>query len=1336
MATLVLGIAGSAAGGALLPSGLTMFGSTLTGAAIGGAAASIGGAFVDQALLGPLAGATGLTSLQAGPRLSDVKLGTSSEGTPIPRVYGRVRIPGQLIWATRFKEEKRKVKQANAGGGKNVGITADQSGAVEYRYYANVAYALCEGPILGVTQIWADGKKLKQKKVNFTVHLGTEDQEPDAFIESKEGAGKVPAYRGVAYIVFKEWPLEAFGNRLPVVNFEVIRAFDPFEEQVRAVTVIPGAGEFIYDPEPVIATTGGVTVPENVHQEDAETDAQASAIQLAHLLPNVRRVSLVVTWFGTDLRIRECEIRPGVETALKTTEPYAWRAGGVDRSGAHVVSQVDGRPAYGGTPSDISVGRFIQAANALGIDVTVYPFIAMDVPAGNALPNPYTGETGQPAHPWRGRITCDPAPGQPGSADKTGACAAQVAAFVGSAEITDFSVEGTELHYSGPDEWSYRRFILHCAAICAAAGGVDGFIIGSELRGATRLRSDADTFPFVDALVDLAAEVKAILPTTKIIYAADWTEHPAYVPDDGSGDVYFHLDPLWTSPNIDAVGIDCYWPLADWRDGEEHLDWQPGRTIYDLDYLRGNVQGGEAYDFYYPSGGETGNEASAERIAQERLPIEDGAYGKPWVFRPKAIKDWWQNQHFNRPGGVEAGSPTEWVPRSKSIWFTELGCAAVDKGANQPNVFIDPKSSESFAPYFSRATRDDLIQRRYLQAMLGFFDPEHADYAVGSNPVSSVYAGRMLDLDRAYVWTWDARPYPTFPQALSVWSDGVNWERGHWLTGRIGGGAVASLVGQLLQDYGFTRYETSALQGSVDGFVIDRLMSAREALQPLSLAYFFDAYESGGVIRFKRRGVDGPALAVTPDDVVEIRADDPLYSLTRGQETELPVSAKITYINVAKGYQQGSAEARRLNVRSGRVSAAELPIVMRQEQAEQIAESWLHEAWSARERASFALPPSELALEPTDVVTLEAEGRSHRFRITETRDAAYKAIEARAIEPRIFEPLRVPARDAEPSLPPVFGPASAFFLDLPLFRAGEAEAAGYVAGNADPWPGAIAFLRSPGDSGFILNVIAELQPTFGETVFDFYSGPLWRHDRSNALRVTLARGELTSVTDEALLAGANLAAVKNGDGAWELFQFATATLVAPLTYDLSGFLRGQFGTEGAMGDPVSAGASFVLLDEAVVAADMTRDDVGLPFNWRFGPVNEAIDDISYKTEEHAFTGLGLRPYAPAQLRGIREPGSGDWALSWIRRTRTGGDSWEQEDVPLGEESELYDVEILDAPGGSVLRTASGLSAPVFDYAAAEQVADFGSTQASLDLRVFQRSATYGRGAPAEAAVYA
>ena len=83
MATLVLGIAGSAIGGALLPGGLSLLGATLSGAAVGSTLATIGGAFIDQALLGPLTSATGQASVPQGPRVTDLKLGTSSEGTPL-----------------------------------------------------------------------------------------------------------------------------------------------------------------------------------------------------------------------------------------------------------------------------------------------------------------------------------------------------------------------------------------------------------------------------------------------------------------------------------------------------------------------------------------------------------------------------------------------------------------------------------------------------------------------------------------------------------------------------------------------------------------------------------------------------------------------------------------------------------------------------------------------------------------------------------------------------------------------------------------------------------------------------------------------------------------------------------------------------------------------------------------------------------------------------------------------------------------------------------------------------------------------------------------------------
>src|SRR5690606_40616242 len=68
------------------------------------------------------------------------------------------------------------------------------------------------------------------------------------------------------------------------------------------------------------------------------------------------------------------------------------------------------------------------------------------------------------------------------------------------------------------------------------------------------------------------------------------------------------------------------------------------------------------------------------------------------------------------PGGAELSAPTAWVPRSKPVWFTELGCPAVDKGANQPNVFVDPKSAENAMPYHSGGARSDGMQRRFLRS--------------------------------------------------------------------------------------------------------------------------------------------------------------------------------------------------------------------------------------------------------------------------------------------------------------------------------------------------------------------------------------------------------------------------------------------------------------------------------------------------------------------------------------------------------------------------------------------------------------------------------------------
>lgn len=1316
MATLALAAAGAAAGSALLPAGVGFLGITLTGATIGAQIGSLAGSYVDNALFG----SSGSSRAVEGPRLSDLHVTASSEGAHIPRLYGRARLGGQVIWASDLEEEIITSPQSS-GGGKGIGGGSSGAQVTEYRYYANFAVGLCEGEITRIGRVWADGRELDLSAYTWRLYTGSETQSPDSLVSAHLGTARAPAFRGLAYIVFERMALAEFGNRVPQLSFEVFRALEAGEEDIKGVVIIPGSGEFVYATQPVRKAFGdGVSQALNIHTREAATDWEAGIDQLEATLPNASAASLVVSWFGTDLRAGHCQIKPGVERADTPTEPIAWSVAGLSRASAHVVSQRDGRPAYGGTPSDQTVIAAIRDLTARGFAVTLTPFVLMDIAADNTLPDPYGG-TAQAVYPWRGRITCHPAPGMAGSADKTAAAAVQIASFAGTAQVSHFALDGETVVYSGPDEWSYRRMVLHQAFLAKAAGGVEAFLIGTELRGLTWVRSAEAVYPFVAALVALAADVKSVLgPGVKVSYAADWSEYFGHQPADGTGDVYFHLDPLWASPAIDAVGLDVYWPLADWRDGRTHLDYLAGYTsIYDLDYLSANVQGGEGFDWYYAS--------AADRDAQVRTPITDGQ-GKPWVYRYKDIKSWWSNAHYDRPGGVESATPTAWVAQSKPFWFMEIGCPAVDKGANQPNVFVDPKSSESAYPYYSRGVRDDFMQRRFLKAFIDYFDWTKPGYVANANPVSALTGQRMADLARTFVYCWDARPYPAFPQQTDVWGDGANWQFGHWLNGRLSNAPLGKVVAQILSDYGFSGFNAQALSGVVPGYVIDRIMPARDALQPLELAYFFDSLESGGEIVFRHRGLAEPSRHVGLDDLVETRASADLLTLTRAQETELPASAKVRFIAAGNDYRQGVAEARRLSGASGRISQADLAVVLDEERADSIAETWLFETWAARERASLRLPPSALALEPGDIVRVETGARTRDVRITEVIDDGARAMSALGIDPEVYSGTSVAPRPVKPADPVASGPPALVFMDLPVLTETQSPRAGYVAALQQPWPGGVALYSSPQTSGYALRSVLPAPARIGRTLDAIAPGPAGRIDHATRFRVRMAYGVLTSADLVSVLSGVNAAALEIGEGEWEILQFLSAELVAPQTYEVSGLLRGQAGTEGALQGELAPNARIVMLDGALGEIGVTAAELNAPLNWRFGPSNKPIGDTAYVTAVHAFKGIGLRPYAPVHVRAARNT-AGDLTLTWTRRTRIGGDSWEAAEVPLSEESERYEVDILD--GVSLKRTLPATS-PAAVYTSAQQIADFGAAPSSIAVRVYQLSATYGRGSAAYA----
>ena len=192
MATLVLTTLGTALGGP-----------------IGGALGSIIGQSIDQNLLGPPA--------RRGPRLNDLSIQTSSYGTPIARIYGRMRVAGTVVWAKDLREE-----EVVSGGGKG------SPGAITYAYSASFAVALSSRTAQSIGRIWADGKLLRgndglfKAKVKHRFYPGSESQPVDPLIAATEGVGGSPAFRGIALAVFEDLALADYGNRIPSLTFELI----------------------------------------------------------------------------------------------------------------------------------------------------------------------------------------------------------------------------------------------------------------------------------------------------------------------------------------------------------------------------------------------------------------------------------------------------------------------------------------------------------------------------------------------------------------------------------------------------------------------------------------------------------------------------------------------------------------------------------------------------------------------------------------------------------------------------------------------------------------------------------------------------------------------------------------------------------------------------------------------------------------------------------------------------------------------------------------------------------------------------------------------------------
>ncbi|WP_125256391.1 baseplate multidomain protein megatron [Brevundimonas fluminis] len=1146
---------------------------TVLGAVGAGVAGPLGAA-VGRALGGVLDARliSSLAPARRGPRIETLKVQGTAEGAPMAWVAGRARVTGQVIWAARFLEDRR--AQSAGKGGPRTETSA---------YSLSFAVAICEGEIGGIGRVWADGRAMDLTGVTMRVHRGGEDQSPDPLIEAVEG--EAPAYRGVAYAVFEDLALGPYGNRAPQLGFEVFRrprvAEPALEDLLEGVCLIPGAGEFVLATDAVVRRDGLTrTAAENVHSGDGRPGLVVGLDQLQAQAPNLKRVSLVVGWFGSSTAAHEFTVKPGVERRDKPTEPMGWSVAGLGRAEAHLISAIEGAPAYGGTPSDVSVRQAVAELKGRGLEVTLYPFVFMDCPG----------------YPWRGRV-----------AGRNGAEAAgDVAACFGTA-----------------DGQGLRRMALHYAAL-AAETGADGLLIASEMRGLTWTRDAAGEFPAVEQLRGLAAECRAIAgPQVKLSYAADWTEW--FGRHDGE-DVIFHLDPLWADGNIDHVGIDFYPPLGDWRAGAGGLDAGAFAGPADPAYLAAQVAGGENFDWFYAS--------PEDRAGQVRTPILDAAHDEDWAFRAKDLAGWWSHAHHDRPGGVRSATPTAWVPGMKPIRLTEFGCAAVDRGANAPNLFQDSKSDEGDLPPFSTGSRDDRVQRRALEAVLRWYRAE------ANNPVSSVYGGRMLEA--ADAWCWDARPWPAFPARSDLWTDAGAWATGHWLNGRLHGEGTA-LAEAVLERAGYAA-EAAPVDASpvrVDGIVLEGPTAAREALVPLCEALGLTIVERGAGVRLI---APGPTDLHLPRAALALEAGKPAVRRDRRLEAP-PATVRARFVDGDADYRTGSIAVR--GEGDGMEAALDLAVVCPAVTAEGAARRRLagdHDG----ERLTLAPGPLEvLRLEPGDVATVE--GFAGVWRVDRiVRDEAPRAILTRAPGAPVAGAAGDPAGE-EPADP--FGAPFLAVLDLPPLANAEDDARPLVAVAGEPWRPQAVWV---GESTDTLTPRGEVNRPATVGVLKTPLGPGVRHRwmRAAEMAVRLEGRAPSSRPEAAVLGGANALAVMGAEG-WEVVQFRSAEPLGADEWRLTGLLRGQQGTHAAA---VPAGALVVSL-EGLNRVQLSAGETGLERIWRAAPAGAPPGGPLAAEVFATVRGVHARPWAPAHLA-AEETSDGGRRLSWIARSRLDGDRWE------------------------------------------------------------------------------
>jgi hypothetical protein len=680
---------------------------------------------------------------------------------------------------------------------------------------------------------------------------------------------------------------------------------------------------------------------------------------------------------------------------------------------------------------------------------------------------------------------------------------------------------------------------------------------------------------------------------------------------------------------------------------------------------------------------------------------------------------------YNAPGGIPFGTSSAYFPLPNLV---SVGGAAQVTVGNDGNVYVVTKNNNTGVVEFYKLDRDLNLLDTVVAANI-------PSVWKGSAPLApfKVHDGMVMfgESQTCYVYDMSTLPWTQVgtlglaldtPQYYSMVDlggcDALTQDGIISMCGQPSPVTLGHIVSQisiqgLFRGAGLSSgdIDVTQLTPYVDGYMLSTQGDCRSDIEPLRSAWFFDAVESSGVIKFVMRGASS-ALTIPDDDLAaQQRGEKPpaiVEVIRTTDDRELPALVNVTYVNSNAAWQKGTQSARRQVGSSQAVSSLELPIAMSDVKGRQVADVNCFGGWIERDAFTFKTSRKYDYLEPTDVIT----AHGYTLRITKKSETVVGVLDFEGVE--TVAALYVgpqqsgsPTSGGQQPQSPSSQATDMILLDIPLILDSDDQNSirAAMAGKLTPaWPGARLYKSSDGvtysevSGGLVANTIGSVTPALGD-----YDALNNIPDETNRAHVTIGNGggELSSVTLDQMLNGANEGLIGQ-----EFVQWRTATLTAPSEYDLTGLLRGRRGTEWATGTHID-GDLFVAFDPTVPIVPAPFGEIGMTEYYKAVTGGGSIAATTAQT--FANTANSLKCYSPVQLGGGIVSAGGDVQVQGVRRTRIGGNWVNLTDVPLGEPTEKYVFQFWDASYTQCARYVI-TTVPSYTYTSAMQVTDFGANQ--------------------------